>query len=449
LERHTLGDEVDPVLELARQLPRLPSLERAETDRLSNVIHNIIFVEPKMSGAGGRRALSDARHLAQAALARASGYVTSDGAILAAREKLLQQIGIDVASLDEFVALLPVEDESHHQSTLRGTECAVRSVDAATARAYLEQQRVVPALRSEFAPDPPPPDRWKAFAILEAGEVVAIGVCVAPANVDAPVRALVHVRSDHVACETFADYLLNRQCQEANHSGPMTVELPSIMGQNVVRRAALLMGFLPESGGETLIKVALGQPLTPNGWAAVARQTRRRTGLCLPESGPDAQAIQSGVAVRGPDGRSVTVRLSSLEDVLGPTIVLWPGRDGAIVPIEKNYADDLLGTGDQLPLFGSPEAAFVAKRTYFNSPRTAGLMRPGTPILFYESKRSGGRGAIVAVARIVDATVVPKTQVSDGLLRRAVVEDLGPLSQRPTSSLRASIIFAPSGAGLP
>jgi len=55
-------------------------------------------------------------------------------------------------------------------------------------------------------------------------------------------------------------------------------------------------------------------------------------------------------------------------------------------------------------------------------------MRPGTPLLFYESKRSGGRGAIVAAARIVDATILRKQQVPDDLLRRAVVEDLEPLS---------------------
>ena len=48
--------------------------------------------------------------------------------------------------------------------------------------------------------------------------------------------------------------------------------------------------------------------------------------------------------------------------------------------------------------------------------------------LFYESRRLGGRGAIVAVARILDATVVSKLQVSDDLLRRAVVEDLDPFS---------------------
>lgn len=175
-------------------------------------------------------------------------------------------------------------------------------------------------------------------------------------------------------------------------------------------------------------KVALGRPVTATNWAEVARQTRRRTGLRLPESAPDATAIKSGLLVQGPDGRSVTVRLSALEDALGPTVLLWPDRDAVMVPIAKNYADDLLGTGDQLPLFGSPEAAFVARRTYFNSPRTAPLMRPGMLMLFYESKRSGGRGAIVAVARVADATVMAKGQVSDDLLRRAVVEDLDPLS---------------------
>jgi hypothetical protein len=114
--------------------------------------------------------------------------------------------------------------------------------------------------------------------------------------------------------------------------------------------------------------------------------------------------------------------------VLSPTILIWPGRDGVIVPITHNYANDLLGTDKQFPLFGSPEAAFVTRKTYFNSPRAASLLRPGLPILFYESVRSGGQGAIVAAARVIDATVVKKNQVPGDLLRRAVVEDLDGLS---------------------
>jgi GNAT superfamily N-acetyltransferase/predicted nucleic acid-binding protein len=427
LERTTNDATADPILKLARQLPRLPAADRAETDRLSGIVYAIVFGASGAVGAAHSRAVSDARHLAQAALARASGYVTSDGRMLEARDELLQQIGIDVASLDEFAALLPVESGSGQSLVLRGTECAMKSTSIEIVRSYLEGQRVGNALISEFAPNTGNPALWKGRTVVEAGEVVAVGVCVLPDAIDAPARVLVHVRPDHVSCETFADHLIDHECQEACGSGPITIELPHIAGQSTVRRVAALRGFLPVPRADTLIKVALGRPVTGQSWAAIARQTRRRTGLRLPEANPDAAAIQSGLEVQGPDGQPIVVRLPALEDALGPTLIVWPGRDGVIVPIAKHYADELLGTSDQFPLFGNPEASFVTRRTYFNSPRAAALMRPGVPILFYESRRSGGRG-IVAVARIADATVMAKQQVPDDLLRRAVVEDLDPLS---------------------
>jgi len=428
LERETRGEEVDPVLKLARQLPRLPPVDRLEIDRLATLVHTIVFISPGSPDADSPQALSDARHLAQAALARASGYVTSDGRMLAARGELFQQIGIDVASLDEFVTLLPAESSSLGDSHLMGTDCAMKSASVEAVRKYLKKYRVPELLVTEFAPAPANLNHWKARAIIEAGEVVAIGVYVAPSKIDSPARILVHVRPDHVSCDTFADHLLDTQCQEACCSGPIAIELPQILGQSAIRRAAISRGFILMSKNDTWIKVALGRPVTSKSWTAVARQTRRRTGLRLPEIPPDMAAVRSGVLVLRPDGKSVTVRLLALEDALGPTILAWPGRDGVIVPIARNYADDLLGTSEQLPLFGSPEAAFVSRRAYFNSPRTSALMRPGVPILFYESKRSGGRGAIVATARIVDVTVIAKQEVPNDLLRRAVVEDLDPLS---------------------
>ena len=428
LQRTSSGAESDHVLKLARQLPRLPNVDPNETQRMASLVHDIVFVAKNLADAGSARSLSDARHLAQAALARASGYVTSDGKLLEARAELFEQIGIDVASLDEFDALLPADGSLDPTAQLLGTEIETKALAAATLRGYLGGHRVAPGLISEFAPDPQHIRNWKCRAIVEAGEVVGVGACVGPDNIDGPARILVHVRADHVACETFADHLLDTQIREACMLGPVTIELPSIVGQGAVRRAAALRGFLAAPNAETLVKVALGRPVTKSSWPGIARQTRRRTGLRLPEAPPDAVAAQSGLAVHCPDGRAVMVRLGALEDALAPTILAWPGREGVIVPIARNYADDLLGTSDQYVLFGRPEAAFVARRTYFNSPRTGGLMRPGVPILFYESKRSGGRGAVVAAARIVDATVMAKAVVPDDLLRRAVVEDLEPLS---------------------
>lgn len=428
LERTSKDASNDTTLKLARQLPKLPAFPKEDVEPLAAAIHKTVFVDTNHAQAGTRQALSDARHLAEAALIRASGYITSDNALLNARDDLLTLIGVDIAGLNEFVELLPSDEPNREHGQLKGAKCETKAATAGDVKAYLVAQSVGNALIAEYLPSAAALQRASLHGIFEDTEMVAIGIYRAPASVDAPARMLVHVRPDHVACETFAEHLLDEAIRESCHSGPVTIELRAIPGQSTVNRAAKLRGFLPAANSDVLIKVALGRPLTPNSWTSIARQTRRRTGLALPDTLPDAGAVQSGLAVRGPDGSTITVQLAALEAALAPTLIAWPGRDGVIVPIAKSFADDLLGTADQLYMFGRPNAAFVGLRTYFNSPRTAPMMRNGVPILFYESKRSGGRGAIVAGGRIVDATIVPKEQVSDELLRRAVVEDLDPLT---------------------
>jgi GNAT superfamily N-acetyltransferase len=428
LERTSRGASNDTTLKLARQLPKLPAFPKEDVEPLAAAIHKAVFVDTKHVQAGTRQALSDARHLAEAALIRASGYITSDTALLNARDDVLTLIGVDISGLDEFVELLPSDEPNREHSQLKGTKCETRPTTAGDAKAYLASQNISGALVAEYLPSAAALQRVSLQAILEDGEIVAVRIYQAPVSVDASGRMLVHVRPDHIACETFAEHLLDEAIRESCHSGPVTIELRAIPGQSTVTRAAKLRGFLPAANSDILIKVALGRPLTPNSWTSIARQTRRRTGLALPDAPPDAGAVQSGLAVVGPDGSNITVQLAALEAALAPTLIAWPGRDGVIVPIAKAFADDLLGTADQFALFGRPNAAFVGLRTYFNSPRTAPMMRPSVPILFYESERTGGRGAIVAAARIVDATISPKEQVSDDVLRRGVVEDLTSLT---------------------
>lgn len=428
LERTSQDITNDATLNLARQLPRLPTFRKEDADQLSVDIHKLVFVDTNHPQAGTRQALSDARHLAEAALTRASGYITSDTALLNAREDLLALIGVDVAGLDEFMELLPSAEPSQEHAQLQGTKCETRATTVSEAKAYLTSQNIDETLSAGYLPSAATLQRVSTRGIFEDGEIVAVSIYRAPASVDAPARMLVHVRPDHLACETFAEHLLDEAIRESCHSGPVTIELKTIPGQSVVNRTAKLRGFLPAVNSDILIKVALGRPLTPTSWTSIARQTRRRTGLALPEASPSATAVQAGLAVRGADGSNITVQPAALEAALAPTLIAWPGRDGVIVPIAKSFADDLLGTADQFALFGRPNAAFVGLRTYFNSPRSAQMMRSGVPILFYESERTGGRGAVVAAARIVDATVLPKERVSDDLLRRGVVEDLTSLT---------------------
>lgn len=428
LERTSNDPSNDTILKLARQLPKLPASPKDEVDPLAAAIHKTAFIDTNHPQAGSRQALSDARHLAEAALIRASGYITSDSTLLNARDTLLTLIGVDIAGLDEFVELLSSDEPNREYGRLKGTKCETRSATPGDAQAYLASQNIGSELIAECFPSAAALQRVSVQAVFEDEDIVAVGIYRAPTSVDAPGRMLVHVRPDHIAGETLTEHLLDEAIRESCHSGSVTVELKAVAGQSAVTRAAKLRGFLPAANSDTLIKVALGRPLTPNSWTAIARQTRRRTGLALPDTPPDAETMQSGLAVRGADGSNITVQLAALEAALAPTLIVWPGRNGVIVPIAKSFADDLLGTADQFTLFGRPNAAFVGLRTYFNSPRTATMMRPGVPILFYESERTGGRGAVVAAARIVDATISPKERVSDKVLDRGVVEDLSSLT---------------------
>ena len=180
---------------------------------------------------------------------------------------------------------------------------------------------------------------------------------------------------------------------ERSNAGPITIELPWVPGQTTVRQLAMLRGFVPNEDRGVLIKGAIGRPVTPHSWDKFSRQLRRTTALHLPEDPPTLQSARSGVSVSNPEGEKFSIPLEILEDALGPTLVLLPGRDGVIIPITRGFADDLLNTGDQMPLFGEPIAAFLSQRTYFNTPRAAKLMRPrdSDPILrikaFWRSRK--------------------------------------------------------------
>jgi hypothetical protein len=107
-----------------------------------------------------------------------------------------------------------------------------------------------------------------------------------------------------------------------------------------------------------------------------------------------------------------------------------PSVSGVVVPIARSYADELLGTAPQhaFAFLEAKDAAFFARRAYVSAPRNVSLMPVDGPILFYESRRTGGRGAVVAVGRIVDRTLQPKADLSVESQRRLVVDDVDAFS---------------------
>ena len=428
LKRTTNNAGTDPILKLAQRLPVMPATDKVELDTLASEVHNLVFVQPQRSGANTNQAISDARHLAHAALARASAFITGDKAILAARNQLLSTVGIDVVTVSELVDLLPKGAMMDASKTTIGQDFTCGTITSSELDAYLVDGRVNTSLISEFCSVDETCNNAQYLAIRESNRVVAVGAILLPKTVTPIARLLVHARPEHRDVEIFTDYLLDTLVRISCADAATAIELLHVPGQSLVHSLAKARGFYQNLSTRNYDKIALGHPVTQDNWQQTVHEVRRRAGLILPNNPPSAGNDNMNIETR--TDKSIVVTPIELEDILSPTVIIWPKRESALVPIRRVYADDLLGTSNQqsFDFIVNKDASFFSRRSYVNSPRTTSVMRPGCPIFFYESQKSQGRGAIVAVARIVDAIVVQKQDIPDERLRRLVVNDVDEFS---------------------
>jgi hypothetical protein len=143
----------------------------------------------------------------------------------------------------------------------------------------------------------------------------------------------------------------------------------------------------------------------------------------FPEVLPSLSDEDVRIPFENKDGKEFAIDLFDLETILSPTLFLLPGRGGVLAPIRTAYAADLLGTSAQASLLPRPQAAILHERTYFSSARNGRLLRKGTPIVFYESGKSNGRSAAVAVARVTSTVIVPKRKVAPTLIESGVLDE--------------------------
>ncbi len=339
---------------------------------------------------------------------------------------LLDEIGIDVISLTEIASLLMEERVPSARNPSSGIGFTVANISADELGEYLVSSSLSPRLAKEYCEQRAYGQSRSACAVKNSDQILAVGALVLPQGVQPVGRMLVHVRDGQPDGGLFADFLIDRLTREASRSHPTAIDLLHIPGQSSVNIIAQSRGFIRSKSGSTFQKVALGRPLSSDNWRECTAEIRRRTGLALPTNMPSLSEGNKEIAVTSAAGQAVIYQASQLTELLSPTVVIWPGQNGVLVPIAKAYANELLGTDPQqnFPFMVAKDAAFLARRAYVNAPRNAKIMPLDGPILFYESKRTGGRGAIIAVGRIVDRILVPKSELPADSQKRLVVDNV-------------------------
>ena len=425
--KNTSNDKLnDPILQMAMQLPRLPKPSLKELKNLKTQIHRIVFEDTNHPAAGSSQSVSDAGHLAHAAIAEASAFVTRDSALLDARLELLSKIGIDVIALEELVAVLPHDIDVSTAPKKSGSGFQFDDANDSEVKRYSDEAGISKTIADKFARSMDFGEQRYVKVIRNENTILAIGIMIIPNSIQSATRALIHVSPEQPNASMFVDFLLDHLTRQACSGSPGSIELVHIPGQSKLHTLAQSRGFVRSKTRDRYEKIALGKPLTNDNWTTLARELRVKTGLNLPESIPDFANAGDNIAITNNKGQKTELNAIQLEDFLSPTIVIWPNRKGVVVPIAHVYANELLGTSRQhnFDFLENRDAAFLTRRGYVSSPRNFSAMRSETPIFFYESSGTGGLGAIVAVARIVDSVVATKSNLPIDRKKRLVVDSV-------------------------
>lgn len=421
LQRSAISKD-DPVLSFAKQLPSVSGPSRNEIETLALRLAQTVFPERALGGKLSTNDVSDLRHLAEAVLVGAAGFVTGEHAIIRAHALLREQHHLSVWSTEEFAGLVTPAFE---EVVARGDADHDLSFREATldreATTFLVDFGATTELISNFSRRDAADKRFRYVSAREGGTLVAFSCYRAATGPSDEANLLLVANPRHPATPTAADYLVEHAVRASAVSRPSRVTLAHVSSQSMARRSAIANGFLAAGSGSDapLRKIAIGRAITPSNWATLRTRLDNSTGLSLPIDCPafenDEQEIRIAL-----DGVQATISLSDLESMLAPGLLLLPGRPTAIVPIRRTWAEDLIG-GAQLGLFPKPEAAFRSRRVYFAGIANRYNLVRGRPIILYESGKRGGSGAAIAVARVSRAEVLSKAHAPESLLRAAVV----------------------------
>ncbi len=422
----------DPHLRLALQMEILPTPKRKKIESIEGSLSGIIFKEKKDKGTLSIQDKSDLRHLATAIHHNIQGFITSEKAILRQHDHLRSNYGLDVLGVTDFSDTLPTIDVGPELEQMTSGD-KTKLTSGSMTEGNLKE--VVSFLKDIHVPSKTIDD------ITSFGDYIAPQRHIVLSGINGVLsfsswkvekfpkktaRAFIGANEDAPTARTAVDYTIGRICRSAGKDAPARIVLQILPGHPATKRIALAHGFRTEPGkeqyGTTLHKVCICGIVDKSSWEHTRKSITSLIGANLPKEIPPFTGTNQAITIEKPTGQQEIISLQELETLISPAHVLLPGRSGAIVPIKRVFADELLGTSEQLTLLTPTEAVFLKERVYYSSPRAASILTPGTPILFYESSKGGGRMSVVAIARVIRSYLATPDQLNSDTERKGVLD---------------------------
>ena len=406
LKRTASVGVTDPMQAYARIFPAFPAPIGKEWDALASDLASIVFPERHRTDTLSNNDISDLRHLATAIQHRLTGLITNDGSILKAAPKLIEKYGIRVVSPDAFQDLNTTETKDENFETGISNSLSIASIaqsDEPVICRLLTQLGVsISAIAAEWAAIDSNVRVANRYGVWFEGSLVGYLTwprTMMPANLSARVAVDETQPGATYAIRLLLGYLIER----ATAASTSQIRLIFPPQQAQVREIASTLGFGGLKDQTSLTKLALGGIVTESNWADRADDIYRASGVHLPEAPPSYRNVDQQIRLARADGNIGYISLMALETSLSPALFCLPGRAAVVTPVRRAFAEHLLTHSPQKSLLPNARAKLYNERHYLSSAATLKQFKRGNLILFYESEKNRGIGAIVAIARVQHA----------------------------------------------
>ncbi|WP_172683822.1 GNAT family N-acetyltransferase [Desulfosarcina cetonica] len=433
LERNRKKSQ-DPIIEFAKQLPTLPTINDNEINKTIGELKVIVFPERENADAPFSQNRSDLTHLAYCIHHGAYGFITREKAILTVSDQLKESYSIEVLSPSD-LNQPKIDGTSNNQSLIVNFKDKIITVGSFKENQREDVEKFLTSLQvkrehiSEILhPGMEPSPRHRIVAKIE-DKFLAFASWDSYKSLSRERKLHLFVDENSVKSEMIIDHVIEASLRDTAISIPTIITLNTGPNQPKTTATAFKRGFLSVSGDDNykplkeLIKFVFNGLITPKNWYNFKVKFEELTDLIIPDRMPKIDEFNNtGIIIKSKIGRSSCLSLFDFETLVSPGVVLCPGRDAIIVPIRNKYAKNLFNLSHtQLDLFFSPEALLHIEKAYFRSYRNSSIFKKGKLVIFYISGYDGGLKEVIGSGRITFSEVIKVDKASLLLERQGVL----------------------------
>lgn len=431
--RRARAIEPDPILEFASSLPRLPKVSRSVLEENMKLLAHHIFPEKTAQNSLSTHDDSDLAYLATSIHHGVNGFITGEKAILKRAEDLRRAFGLDVVGTTEFTRFVaPTEHvpEREIRASSSNDELAISEMtesDRQAAFAFLQAIDVcAPVCAAALSPGVSGTLRRRIqVTVAASGEYVGFASWDAPIRLNNRINVYVFVDEDHPDAVAVATHLYTEIMHDVAARGPKLLTLSTPEGHQCARTVGASIGFgavAIEADNRILHKVSVGGVVTASNWSALGARLKEWGQFSLEGDCPIFKGVETKLRIRDATGEARDIAVIEAERLFGPALFLLPMRHGMLVPIRREFAEQLFSGTPQLSLLPKESATLFSERVYFRAPNHASSFSTGVPIVFYESLGSNGRGCAFTLATVQSNRVVWAETLSARLLMKGVLK---------------------------